>query len=150
MSEIELFYIPDRKMDFLAEVRKKERDLEERINEERVDAINRSRSVLMGKLFETVRPFLPEFDHHPGDLRSIWNPVDFVSFNGLAVNRVVESITFIEVKSGKSTLSGVEKSIQKVVESGKISFETVTHPASVVPKQMAGLVLQKIMTSRDR
>jgi len=131
ISEVELFYIPDRKKDFLAEFRKKERELEERIDEEREDAINRSRASLMGKLFETVRPYLPDFRYHPGDLRGIWNPVDFVSFNGLAMNRDVESITFIEVKSGRSNLTNVERSILEAVKNGKVSFETVTHPGAV-------------------
>ena len=127
-SEVELFYIPDRKTDFLSELRKKEEELEGRIGEEREDAIKRSRASLMGKLFETVRPFLPEFSYNPGDLRAIWNPVDFVCFNGLALNRDVDSITFVEVKSGRATLTGVERSIREAVENGKVSFETVTHP----------------------
>ncbi len=100
LSEVELFYIPDRKNDFLTELRRKESELEERIHSERQDAVKRSRASLMGNLFESVRPFLPEFSHHPGDLRSIWDPVDYISFNGLALNRDVESITFVEVKSG--------------------------------------------------
>ena len=129
MSEVELFYIPDRKKDFLTELRKKQLELHHQIATEREDAIKRSRSSLMGRLFETVRPFLPEFSHHPGDLRSIWNPVDFVSFNGLALNRCVESITFVEVKSGRSTLTGVERSVREAIEHGKVSFESVTHPS---------------------
>lgn len=130
LSEVELFYIPDRKKDFLEELRNKQRELEQQILTERHDAIKRSRSSLMGKLFESVRPYLPEFNYHPGDLRSIWNPVDFVSFNGLAMNRDVDSITFVEIKSGRSTLSTVERSIKEAVEKGKVSFETVTHPGA--------------------
>jgi len=130
LSEVELFYVPDRKKDFLTELRRKERELEDRIDEEREDAINRSRSSLMGRLFETVRPFLPDFKYHPADLRGIWNPVDFVAFNGLALKRSVESITFVEVKSGKSSPSSVERSIQEVVESGKVDFQTVRHPGT--------------------
>ncbi len=126
LSEVELFFIPDRKDDFLTELRKKEFELEDRVRSERQDAIKRSRSALMGNLFESVRPFLPEFNHHPGDLRSIWDPVDYISFNGLALNRDVESITFVEIKSGRSTLSGVERSIQHAVERGKVNFETVS------------------------
>jgi len=57
--------------------------------------------------------------------------VDFVSFNGLAMNRDVESITFIEVKSGRSSLTNVERSILEAVKNGKVSFETVTHPGAV-------------------
>jgi len=66
LSEVELFYITDRKKDFLTGLRTKERQLDEQIAEEREDAIKRSRASLMGKLFETVRPFLPDFRYHPG------------------------------------------------------------------------------------
>jgi len=126
LSEVELFYIPDRKNDFLTELRKKQSELEDRVREERTDAIKRSRASLMGNLFETIRPFLPEFSHLPGDLRSIWDPVDYISFNGLALNRDVDSITFVEVKSGRSSLSTVEHSIREAIENGKVTFETVT------------------------
>ncbi len=134
LSEVELFYIPDRKKDFLSELRRKESELNERVDDERKDAIRRSRASLMGSLFETVRPFLPGFKHHPGDLRGIWDPVDFISFNGLASSRDVESITFVEVKAGQSSLNGVERSIQKAVENGKVSFETVTRPQEMKPE----------------
>ncbi len=134
LSEVELFYIPDRRKDFLGELRKKESELDERVEDGRRDAIKRSRAALMGSLVETVRPFLPGFKHHPGDLRGIWDPVDFISFNGLASSRDVESITFVEVKAGRSSLSGVERSIQKAVEDGKVSFETVTRPPEMGPK----------------
>lgn len=127
LSEVELFYIPDRRRDFLSEIRKKESELEQRVAIERNDAVKRSRSALMGSLVESMRPFLPGFKHHPGDLRSIWHPVDYISFNGLAA-REVQSISIVEVKSGRSVLSGVERSIQKAVEEGKVTFETVTAP----------------------
>lgn len=133
LSEVELFYIPDRKKDFLTELRRKESEIDERVDAERKDAIKRSRASLMGNLFETVRPYLPGFKHHPGDLRGIWNPVDFISFNGLASNREVESITFLEVKTGRSSLNGVERSIQKAVEDGRVSFETVNCPSELKP-----------------
>jgi predicted Holliday junction resolvase-like endonuclease len=131
LSEVELFYIPDRKKDFLGELRKKESELDERVYDERKDALKRSRASLMGSLFETVRPFLPGFKHNPGDLRSIWDPVDFISFNGLASSRCVESITFVEVKAGRSSLSPIERSIQRAVEEGKVGFETVTRPSEM-------------------
>lgn len=136
LSEVELFYIPDRKEDFLGELRKKESALEERVDDERRDALKRSRASLMGSLYETVRPFLPGFKHHPGDLRSIWDPVDFISFNGLASSRFVESITFVEVKAGRPSLSVVERSIQRAVEEGKVSFETVARPSEMKAEEL--------------
>jgi predicted Holliday junction resolvase-like endonuclease len=133
LSEVELFYIPDRKRDFLSKIRKKESDLAQRVMDERNDAIKRSRSALMGSLVETVRPFLPGFKHHPSDLRGIWDPVDYISFNGLAT-RDVESITFLEVKTGRSNLNGIERSIQQAIDRGRVTFETVTRPSELDPR----------------
>jgi predicted Holliday junction resolvase-like endonuclease len=138
LSEMEMFYIPDRKEDFLTELRRKARELEDQKLEIRKDAIKRSRSKLMGDLFEQVRPYLPGFKYEPGDLRSIWDPVDFVSFNGLAVNRHVGSVTFLEIKTGRSALSDVQRSIRDAVENKKISFETVqVKPESLAPETAA-------------
>src|SRR5438876_5825796 len=53
LSEVELFYIPDRENDFLTELRRKETELTDRIHSERQDAIKRSRASLMGNLFES-------------------------------------------------------------------------------------------------
>lgn len=135
LSEMEIFYIPDRKDDFLTEVRRKERELEDTKLEIRKDAIKRSRSKLMGDLFEQVRPYLPGFDYEPGDLRSIWDPVDYVCFHGLALNREVERITFVEIKSGKSKLTAVERSIREAVENRNVDFRTVEHPGAAPLKE---------------
>lgn len=135
LSEIELFYIPDRKRDFLTELRKKERELKEQEDKIREDARKRSRSVIMGQLFEQVRPFLPGFRYEPGDLRSIWKPIDYVCFNGLSLKGQVDRITFIEVKSGQAHLTQAERSVQKAVEDGNVGFETVQlKPESLVPE----------------
>jgi len=125
LSEVEIFYIPDREGDFLMELRNKERELNQRICEIREDAIKRSRSSILGLVSENLRPYLSGFEYNPRDLRSIWNPIDYVSFNGLALNRCVESITFIEIKTGNSSLSGVERSIRDAVAKGKVHFKIV-------------------------
>src|SRR5207247_4097834 len=52
LSEVELFYIPDRKDDFLGELRRKEAELAERVEDERADDIKRTRASLMGTLLE--------------------------------------------------------------------------------------------------
>ena len=137
LSEVELFYIPDRKEDFLADLRKRqgeiEQNLEEQLRQAREDAIKKSRSVLLGKLFEAVSPLLPGFQHNPRDLRGIWDPVDYVCFNGATLNGSVDSVSFIEIKTGRSTTSRVQKSIKEAVENQRVKWETVKVQA---PPQM--------------
>jgi predicted Holliday junction resolvase-like endonuclease len=126
LSEMEIFYIPDRKEDFLGEVRKMKEDFESEKDKIIKDRLRRSRSSIMGDVIEHLSPFLPGFKYEPADLRHIGKPVDYLAFNGLGLNREVESVTFLDIKVGKSRLSEVEESIQKAVKDHKVGFETIS------------------------
>lgn len=51
------------------------------------------------------------------------NPVDYVCFDGLITSREVEKIVFIEVKSGTSRPTPVQKSIIEAVRHGRVDTE---------------------------
>jgi predicted Holliday junction resolvase-like endonuclease len=129
LSEMELFYIPDRKDDVLQMLRRKERELEEQEGQIRADAAKRSRAALLGSLMEQVGPLLPGFKYDLNDLRALWDPIDFVAFHGIGVERKVDSITFIDIKTGQARISPVQKSIKEAVEAGNVHFETVDRQA---------------------
>ncbi len=88
----------------------------------RKDAIKRSRSVIGGQLAEQVAPFLPGFPCHPGDARFIGKPVDFIAFPGMTEDNQVHEVLLIEVKTGKSALSGREKDVKKAVAEGRVRY----------------------------
>ncbi len=98
-----------------------ERSLAARLDAERRDAVKRSRAVLGGQFSEQLAPFLPGFPGDPTEVRFIGKPVDFVSFSG-ASRGAVEEVVFIEVKSGDSRLSQVERSLRDAVESGRVRY----------------------------
>ena len=56
------------------------------------------------------------------DLEGVRDSVDLAAFNGLALRRGLKSITFAEVKDGRSRLSNVERSIQEAGENWKVDF----------------------------
>ncbi len=89
----------------------------------RQEAVQRSRSTLLGHFFERLAPFLQRFNHDPRDIRPLMNPVDYVCFDGLTVNRLVERVTFVEVKAGASRPSSVQKSIADAVRRGDVETE---------------------------
>jgi predicted Holliday junction resolvase-like endonuclease len=130
LSEMELFYIPDRKDDVLHILREKERGLKENERSIRQDAAKRSRAILLGSLMEQVGPLLRGFKYDLNDLRALWDPIDFVAFNGIGVGREVDSITFIDIKTGESRLSPVQKTIKESVEAGRVAFETIQRETS--------------------
>ena len=86
-------------------------------------AIMKSRSVLLGKLLECIAPCFRRFGHDPRDMRAMFDPVDYVLFDGLTVDRSVEAVTFIEVKCGTSRLSPAQKSIREAVERKRVRWE---------------------------
>ena len=91
-------------------------------SELRSDAIKRSRSVIGGQLAEQIAPFLPGFPCNPGDARFIGKPVDFIAFPGLTEDNKVHEVLLIEVKTGKSALSGREKEVRRAVSEGRVRY----------------------------
>lgn len=100
---------------------KAERKFSSRLEAERFDAVKRSRAVLGGQFSEQLAPFLPGFPGDPTEIRFIGKPVDFISFSG-ASKGAVDEVVFIEVKTGESALSPVERSLKKAIEQGRVRY----------------------------
>lgn len=94
------------------------------VKEAKQQALQRSRSTLLGKLFERLGPFFQKFGHDPRDMRAIMDPIDYVVFNGLTMNRCVDHITFVEVKAGLGRQSTCQRSIAETVRRGNFEVET--------------------------
>lgn len=114
----------------ISRLSKVEREFEQRLKEERKEAIGRSRSVLGGKFTEQMAPYLPEFHYDPTDARFIGSPIDLVVFPGLATGEPTE-VVFIEVKTGKSSrLPSRERKVKELIEAGKVRWEPIYRPSA--------------------
>jgi len=98
-----------------------ERTESERIERARKDAVERSRAVISGQISEQIAPWLPDFPVNPSEARFIGKPVDFVAFSG-AEEGDVREVVFIEVKTGRSTLSQTEKSVKEAIIQGHVRW----------------------------
>lgn len=101
----------------------------------RKDAIEKSRAVTIGKVTEHVVPFLPGFQHNPKDARFIGTPVDFIIFDGLDAGEV-RQITFVEVKTGSSSLSKRERQIRDAVKQQRVVWEELRIPTTSSQNQL--------------
>jgi len=90
----------------------------------RKDAIERSKSVIMGKVTEHLVPYMPDFKYNPKDVRFIGSPIDLIIFDGLDEGNI-RKIVFAEIKTGKASLSEREKKVKKAVESKMVSWELI-------------------------
>lgn len=103
----------------------------EDIKNARKDSLNRSRSVLKGKVAEQIAPLLPGFKYLPSDARFIGNPIDYIIFDGYtAVKDDGASgdnleVVIADIKQGKSGLSSSQRAIARAIEAGRVRFEVI-------------------------
>jgi predicted Holliday junction resolvase-like endonuclease len=105
------------------------------IRESNKSAVLKSRATLLGKLFERLAPFFQRFNHDPRDIRPILEPIDYICFDGLTVERRVNRITFVEVKAGTSNVTPSERSIIDAVKEGRVSTEVWRFGNRLLPLQ---------------
>jgi len=79
-------------------------------------------AVNIGKELEKVLPTLKDFKWRLNDSRFLNDPIDFVIFNGLSINKI-DSISFVEVKSGGARLNSHQKAVKDAVEDKRIIYE---------------------------
>ena len=87
----------------------------------RKEAVNQSRAVTRGQIYEQLVPYLPDFQFNPKDAQFLGRPVDFVVFDGLDEGDV-RRVVFIEVKTGGSTLSTRERKVRDAIRAGRVEW----------------------------
>jgi len=78
----------------------------------------------IGKIIEKVVPAYKGFGFPICDCRPLFEPIDMIIFNGLS-KASVESITFMEIKTGASRLKDHQKLVKDAVCDGKVGFKVV-------------------------
>lgn len=91
------------------------------LEHEKKKALDKSRSILKGQLSEQFAPFGPNFPCSTTECSFLGRPIDFIGYKGLD-NKFVEEVLFIEIKSGSSQLTPVQKSIKRAIEEGRVRF----------------------------
>ncbi len=111
-----------------------QRKFEKKIPSLREDAIKQSRAVLSGQFSEQIAPYLPDFPFKPTEARFIGKPIDFVVFKGMDEQKINE-IIFVEVKSGQSQLSKIQKSLKSSIENKKVLWHEYKVPEEITSKK---------------
>jgi predicted Holliday junction resolvase-like endonuclease len=99
----------------------------------RRDSVDRSRSVVSGKVQEHLAPLFPEFlsQFNPKDARFLGTPLDFIVFDGLDEG-YVRRVVFVEVKSGRAGLVSRERRCRDAIEAGRVEYQLLRLPSDVV------------------
>jgi len=81
-----------------------------------------TKAVNIGKNLERALPTLKDFKWVVPDSKFLGDPIDLIVFNGLSMGKI-ESLSFVEVKSGNARLSERQKSIKDAIEDHKVSYK---------------------------
>lgn len=78
-------------------------------------------AVNIGKSLEKILPVAKDFKWVVPDTKVLGDPIDLLIFNGLSIGKV-ESLSFVEVKSGAARLNAHQKSIRDALADYKVSY----------------------------
>lgn len=81
-------------------------------------------AVNVGFLLERLAPCMSTFPYDHNDCRSLFDPIDYLVFEGLNEKQKVDKITFMDIKTGKARLNRHQKEIQTAVENNEVSWDT--------------------------
>jgi len=93
-----------------------------KIKHQRQNAVDRSRSVVLGHVNEKIAPLLPNFPYHYKDLVFLGKGIDYLVFDGLSYGEL-KKIVFLEIKSGTSTLNRNERLIKECLEKKNVFYQ---------------------------
>ncbi|HWI93664.1 MAG TPA: Holliday junction resolvase-like protein [Flavisolibacter sp.] len=98
------------------ELKEKEKNIKARIQ-------NTTRAVNIGFISERLAPALSSFPFAHQDCRSLFDPIDYVIFEGLHSRSKISRVIFTEIKTGAARLNNHQKEIKQLVEKGKVEFQ---------------------------
>ena len=104
------------------ELKNRQEELTKSMKRATIGAQTTAKSVNVGKLLEKVFPTMKDFKWELSDCRFLGEPIDIVIFHGLTAGKI-ESIEFLEVKSGKARLNEHQKGVKEAIEKNKIRYE---------------------------
>ena len=98
----------------------------------RREAVDHSRAVTRGQIYEQLVPYLPDFEFNPKDAHFLGRPVDFVVFDGLDEGEL-RRIVFVEVKTGASALTTRERRVRDAIRRGRVEWAEIRGGSATLP-----------------
>ena len=108
----------------LQEQKKRRADLKDRKLKIPIKSEVGAKAVNLGFLLERLAPTLDAFTFNKNDCRSMFDPIDYVIFEGLSNKNSVDKILFVDIKTGGARLTPKQRRIKEVIEERKVKFKT--------------------------
>jgi len=109
------------RLQLIQELNERKKQLEKRKISADVTAEKKAIEVGFGKIIEKFIPAYKNLKLQFCECRPLYDPIDLLVFSGL-LKRNVDSITFMEIKSGNSTLNKHQRMIRDAVLENKVDM----------------------------
>jgi predicted Holliday junction resolvase-like endonuclease len=107
------------------ELAEQRRDLKARAQQAATHPQVVAEAVRVGKVVEKIARSLPGFPLQPRDCRPLFEPIDYVVFNGHSARGEIDSVWFVDVKSGKGRLDQVQQDIRRLATGNKVTLTII-------------------------
>jgi len=131
LKEAGLFYLDDFSPDAeklyqqkVAESKLREKELREKRKKISEKSEVSTTAINIGFISERIAPLMRDFYFDRNDCRSLFDPIDYIIFEGLSKKNSVSKILFTEIKTGKARLNDHQKEIRSVVERKQVTWDT--------------------------
>jgi predicted Holliday junction resolvase-like endonuclease len=131
LRDCDLFYLEDFSEKgqeiydlYRGELQQRRNDLRERRKHISESSEIQARATNIGFILERLAPSLSTFRFECGDCRSLFDPIDYIIFEGLSQKGLVTRIIFADIKTGNAALSLKQREIRSLVTSKKVEFDT--------------------------
>jgi len=78
----------------------------------------------IGFLLERLAPCMRTFPFERNDCRSLFDPIDYIVFQGLSKGGPIDKIVFMEIKTGDPKLTGNQPEIRDLVKRKRVIWDT--------------------------
>lgn len=107
------------------DLKDRETELRERKHSATTAAEQKALEVSLGLVIEKIVTGWNAFPHEPYDCRSLFEPIDYLAFDGMTRAGKVRSIAFIDVKTGDGRLNKHQRMIRDAVQDGRVDYREV-------------------------
>jgi predicted Holliday junction resolvase-like endonuclease len=82
-----------------------------------------AKAVNIGFILERLAPSMKTFRFEHNDCRSLFDPIDYLIFEGLTLKQKVDRILFVDIKTGGARLKSTQKEIKELVGRKKVRWD---------------------------
>jgi len=131
LKDAGLFYLDDFSPDAeklyqekVAECKLREKQLREKRKKISEKSEVSTTAINIGFISERIAPLMRDFCFDRNDCRSLFDPIDYIIFEGLSKRNSVSKILFTEIKTGRARLNDHQKEIRNLVERKQVTWDT--------------------------